>query len=300
MTQTLESIVREFFDVIQYTNAPGTVANYKRHIYAWMKTVEGKTLEELRPIHLLRWGHTWHQIQAIQRLFGWAVDEAELITRHPFRKVKKPPIGERKRTVPRKQFLLLCRTAGRPFRDYLLCLRETIARPQEVRGLGWEQLRAASEGEHVLDACLSGRACFVLDEYKARKRRKDPSKPRVLLVSRRLGRLLVRLARQRDGLAGPIFLNTKGSAWTTNAVRLRMRSLRRKLKLGPDARGENIVAYSIRHTQATAAAAAGVRDRILAEIMGHTSTRTTARYQHLELDHLRAAFDRVNARPAPC
>lgn len=290
MACSLQQIAHDFFEVIQLTNAPGTVANYRRHINNWLKSVEGKSVEDLRAIDLLRWGKTWHQIQAVQRLFAWAVDDAELLQRHPFRRVKKPPLGERRRTLSRKQFLTIARGAGRCFRNFLLAMRESIARPQEIRALCWEHLHAQGEGQSLLNAAREGQACFVLAEYKARKRRKDPTRPRIILVSPRLGRLLTRLATQTEILQGPVFLNSKGQAWTANAVRLRMRTLRRQLQLPADARGENIVAYTVRHTQATAAAAAGVRDRILAELMGHTSTRTTARYQHLDIEHLRTAF----------
>lgn len=293
MACSLQQLVSDFFEVIQLTNAAGTVQNYRRHINSWLKTVEGKTVDDLRPIDLLRWGKTWHQIQAIQRLFGWAVDEAELLTKHPFRKVKKPPLGMRRRTVSPRQFVQLCRATDRQFRNYLLALRETIARPQEIRALQWEQLRSAEESQSVLAAAVAGRAFFVLEEYKARKRRKDPDRPRIILVSRRLGRLLQRLSVQAVEQTGNVFVNARGKGWSSNAVRLRMKRLRRRLKIGKDARGENLVAYCIRHTQATAAAAKGVRDRILAELMGHTSTRTTARYQHLETEHLRSAFEKL-------
>jgi integrase len=77
---------------------------------------------------------------------------------------------------------------------------------------------------------------------------------------------------------------------------LRMSRLRKRLGLSRDARGEQLVCYSVRHTGATRAAAAGVRDRILADIMGHTNTRTTARYQHLEVSHLTAAIESIRPK----
>jgi site-specific recombinase XerD len=51
----------------------------------------------------------------------------------------------------------------------------------------------------------------------------------------------------------------------------------------------------LRHTGATAAVRAGIRDFALAELLGHASTRTTARYVHLQPDDLRGLFDRVRA-----
>jgi site-specific recombinase XerD len=75
-----------------------------------------------------------------------------------------------------------------------------------------------------------------------------------------------------------------------------MKRLREKLGLGPDANGEKIVAYSLRHTAATQACARGVPDRVLAELMGHTDPATTRRYQHPQLDHLAEALKRANGQ----
>ena len=86
-----------------------------------------------------------------------------------------------------------------------------------------------------------------------------------------------------------IILGTEGSSEALVA-------LREKLGLGPDENGENIVAYTMRHTSATRATACGVRDKLLAELMGQTNTATTQRYQHLQAEHLADAIRRVNGR----
>ena len=77
-----------------------------------------------------------------------------------------------------------------------------------------------------------------------------------------------------------------------------MRRLRKDL---PNAAGctESIVTYSVRHSLATIAAAAGIRDRVLADIMGHTDTRTTARYLHLQVEHLRRAMEILELSQRP-
>lgn len=297
MQWTLSKLAEEFFKVIEITNAKNTVDNYKRYILGFIKSTRNKALSKLKPLDLLKWGKTWHRIQAVQRLFGWAVNEAEVIKKNPFKTVKKPRPGERRRVLSRHQVVNILRNTDRHFRQFLLCMRETIARPQEVRAFRWESLHTPTSDTKLVDALRHGSAFFSLEDYKGRERRKDPSKPCVILLTQRLGRLLARLASRRKKLQGEIFRNSKGKPWTSNAVRCRMRRLRKKLGLGPDYRGEQIVAYTFRHTQATEAAARGIRDRILAELMGHTSTRTTARYQHLDTDHLREAFDKFNRKP---
>jgi integrase/recombinase XerD len=70
-----------------------------------------------------------------------------------------------------------------------------------------------------------------------------------------------------------------------------MRRLRRRIDLADD-----VVPYTLRHTAATRATVAGVRDKLLAELLGHTSTRTTARYQHPNVEDLCAAAERATAR----
>jgi integrase/recombinase XerC len=75
-----------------------------------------------------------------------------------------------------------------------------------------------------------------------------------------------------------------------------MRRLRVRAGLGPDENGEQLVAYSMRHSAATRASARGVRDRVLAELMGHSSSSTTQRYLHLQAEHLADAIKRANSR----
>jgi integrase len=296
MSLTLRGLIDQFVACISHCNAPGTVAYYKRHLERFFLHVGDAAIDSLKPLELITWGHSWHQIQAVQRLFNWAANDAELIARNPFRKVKKPRRGQRKRTLKPNELARMLRGSEAHFRAYLLALRETVGRPQEIRSLRWSELEAGDSNESIRENLLQGRAVFRLITYKGQARRTDPDAPRILLVSPRLGRLLARLLDRALSASEFIFHNSQGKPWTTNALRLRMRRLRKRLGLGADARGERVVCYTIRHTQATAAAVRGVRDRVLAELMGHTSTRTTARYQHIELDHLQAAMERLHEK----
>jgi site-specific recombinase XerD len=111
--------------------------------------------------------------------------------------------------------------------------------------------------------------------------------------------LLEELAKKRQPRPDDfVFLDRRRRPWTANAVRCRMRRLREKLGLGPDENGENVVAYTLRHTAATRACTNGVPDRCLADIIDHTSTETTRRYQHPQLYHLAEAIHQANMRKA--
>lgn len=293
MSYTVRTLAEEFLAVCAMVNAGKTVDNYRRYLAQFAAHVGDKPIEELRPVDLLTWGTTWHQVQAVQRLFSWAVNDAEIASRNPFKRVKKPRAGRRKRTLTKRQLLEMMRSTDREFRNFLLMMRETICRPQEARELQWEWIKSENPDHTPIDALRSGEAFFAVEEYKSRERRADPDAVRVIPISARLARFLLRLADESSEPHGIILENSKRQPWTANAVRLRMKRMRNRLGLKKDGRGENVVCYTIRHTQATNAAAAGVRDKVLAEVMGHTSTRTTNRYQHLSANHLKEAMNKM-------
>jgi integrase len=290
----LSQVISQFVAFMQGHNRPGTIGYYTRHLDRFLAQVGNVEVSELRKHHLLTWGKTWHAMQAVQRLFTWAHADAELIDRNPFKGMKRPRLGGRRRVLSRLEQVKMLRGSSPEFRAYLLALRETIARPQEIKCVRWEDLRFEGENLGLVDALVSGKAFFEIWEYKSRELRSDPDTPRVILVNARLGRLLARLAAGVGQPAGLVFNNGQGRQWTSNAIRLRVRRLCRRLRLVADARGEPIVAYTFRHTAATSACARGIPDRILAEIMGHTTTRTTARYQHPSRGHLRDAMKRLS------
>ena len=186
----------------------------------------------------------------------------------------------------------MIRAAQPNFRAFLLAMRETIARPQEIRALRWEDIQWNGNHTNAVQAIKAGDACFVMWEYKGKDMRANGDDPRILFISPRLGRLLVRIARRQVVTEGSIFRNRHDRPWTVNATRCGMRRLRSSLGWGKDKRGELVCCYTLRHTMATLASAAGMRDRVLADIMGHVSTKMTARYQHLSSDHLAEAMRR--------
>ena len=212
-----------------------------------------------------------------------------LLRENPIRSVKKPDLGQRERILTVREEEKLFEGTDVHFRPFLLALLHTIARPQEVRAFQWKHL------------VLTPVPMFVLTDFKAKQRRKDrKTAVRRILLDNTMVELLEQLVAKR--LSRPddfVFLDRRGRPWTANAVRCRMRRLRAKLKLEPDANGENVVAYTLRHTAATRACTSGVPDRVLAELMGHTSTATTRRYQHPKLDHLSTAIAlHINGEPS--
>jgi site-specific recombinase XerD len=293
MRLLLRDLVEQFYAYMIGRNAPGTIDYYRRHIERFVAAHGNIEVRKFKKHHLATWSQKWHAIQAVQRLFAWAHTDMELIDRNPFKTVKRPRLGGRKRVLAIAEIACLMRNSDACFRRVLVALRESIARPQEIRALRWELIRWEGQAVTLLEAIAKGEAYFELWEYKSRKQRLDPDVSRVIFINEKFGRLLLWLAKRTQVLRGPIFVNRRGEAWTSNALRLRVRRLCKRADVVEDGRGERIVAYSFRHTSATNACASGMPDRVLADLMGHTSTRTTARYQHLSRKHLRDAVKKL-------
>lgn len=289
----LSFLVRRFLAWASKCLKRSTVEVYRHYFSKFIAYHGDKRIKMLKPCHLSEWAETWHQAQAMKRLFNWAVDEAGLTKRHPFLKVKHPPKGERKRILGRKEMATFLRSTRRDLRDLLIAHRESFARPAELREACWLDILAENRSLTTEEALKSGTACIVLYEFKQRKKRRLPSGPRVILLSPRVCRLFLRLLAKTPDVEGRIFRTKRGRNWTANAVRCRFRRLRARLGMKPDRHGENVVPYTFRHTGATLCSANGVRDRMLADVLGHVETSTTQRYQHLSLDHLRVALRKI-------
>lgn len=295
---TVAAALPSFLDWASANLAPSTVYTYKLYLLRFRDFAGLVELDRLTPAQVLTWSQKFHPVQAVQRFASWCCNDARLISANPLHRIRLPRQGCRSRTLSRHELLRIMRHAGGPFRRFLFALRETIARPQEIRGVRWPEIRTAGNQPAELVDLVAGRAFFFVKKYKGKSRRKTPAAFRVIPIGPRLGRLLARLAAGGADLGGPVFTNSRGRSWSSNAVRLQVSRLRDRLGIVEDFAGERVVAYTVRHTQATAAVRAGVRDFTLAELMGHSSPRMTARYVHLSPEHLSQAIRQATRRPA--
>lgn len=226
---------------------------------------------ELRVWHLNCVTLSHHLARAVKALYGWAL-ENDLVPKNPFTKLEVPKAGQRERVLSRAELVRLYVAASRPFRRYLFVMAHTIARPGEIRQLRWDQID------------LTARV-IRLSDFKAKNRRRDGMKVRMIPLDRRAVCLLSRIRRSGEYVFGG------AKPWTYHAVRSMMR--RARAAAGLNGEGERIVCYSLRHTGATNAIRAGVSISVLAEMMGHTKVTTTQRYQHLDTADLVDGIDQV-------
>jgi len=268
MSITFSQLATRFLVWAAKCKRPSTVAVYRHYLRRFVEHHGDMPAADVRPCHVTEFAKSWHDAQAVKRLYRWAVDEAGILETNHVARVKHPPKGMRRRINTPAETARLLRAVKHDLRALLIGYRETMARPEELRKATWEDVAGEHPSENVGDALARARASIVLYEFKRRDARKESSAPRVILLSPRVCRLLLRLWKRNRHKTGPIFSTARGRAWTPNAVRCRFRRLRVKLNIQRDKRGESIVPYTFRHTAATMAAAAGVRDRWLTHPLG--------------------------------
>src|SRR5262249_52491866 len=169
-------------------------------------------------------------------------------------------------------------SAGARFRQLLVLLRYTGARPGEASNLEWDDIDR-------------DKAAIVLHEHKT-SRTQRVKKPRVIPLHPVVLKLLIHI--RRRGEPGPlVFLNHRKTAWNRSNLSLRVRRAREAAGIPDDAK-----LYGLRHGFGTRSILAGVDLKTLAELMGHTTTRMTEHYIHLagQQAHLAAAMLRANGR----
>jgi len=234
---------------------------------------------------------TRHLVAAVKRVFNWGRRVAGLVKVNPLADFPLPPERLRNRIFSAREQARLLRAAPMDFRAVCLACRETGARPQEVRVLEWDDLRFDRPRGRLAAALRAGEAYFYLADHKARHLT-DQVGARVIPITKRLGRLLLRLA-QRCDQAGKIFLRKSGLAWTKDAICKRLARLRRRLQCLRARGGESVVMYTWRHTRATAWAAAGLNGTVLSHILGHHKAESTRRYIHLTPQMMRGALKQI-------
>ncbi|OAI53494.1 hypothetical protein AYO44_15940 [Planctomycetaceae bacterium SCGC AG-212-F19] len=196
---------------------------------------------------------------------NWAVT-AKLLPANPLKGLTLPPMpsrGENAVLQPDDWKRLLQAVTDDCFRDFLMALKLTGARPGEVARVTADDFNA--------DA-----GCWTLAEHKT----DATGRKRVILLTADMVLLSKRLALRHP--SGSLFRNTKDVSWKVNGIVKRMITLQRQL-------GIRCIAYGLRHTFATELLAAGVPDSDVAALMGHAGTGML----HKHFSHLLADTKRL-------
>jgi integrase len=263
-------------------NSATTYEFYRSFLQTFVDLHGAVRVRDLKPYHVTRWFEArprWNPstrrcaVTALKRALNWAVKEGYLST-NPLREVVKPPVQHRDKVVSDEEHKAITEAVhDKAFQEFLFAMRSTGARPGEVASVTAQQVNL-------------GTGTWT---FKRHKTVKKTNKARVVFLTPEMIELCRHLIAQHP--EGPLFLNSRGTPWSRNALRCRFRRLRKKLNLE-----RGFVPYSYRHTFTTEGLEAGVPIATMAELLGHTSTKMVSdHYGHLDqrADHLRDAACRA-------
>jgi integrase len=210
---------------------------------------------------------------SIRRALRWSVDEG-MIPKNPLAglRLEDPPPRDAIITYEEHQAIIAdCRSTGYPaIATYLIALR-CGARPQQIRMV---------TARH----CVSN--AWVFQDHKTKKKT-----GKALTVYLQPCLLTLSKIMCKAHPSGPLFRNDNGDPWKKDTVSQRFRRIRTRLKMDPA-----ITTYAYRHTFATDALLAGIREPEVAALLGHSSTRMVSKvYGHIgkHADHLQEAARRI-------
>ncbi len=287
LDRPLAQLCDEFLDDIQARKSENTYTGYQNRLTRALKSLESQPrVGELSKFHLSKIERALtgdyspttirDTLATLQGVFNWACRN-DLLDDNPIRDYVKPAARERTRIVTPQEFQRLLKAADVRFRRVLLAMRLTGCRPKEIRTLIWEWVD--------LDGGL-----WILPHHKTITQQRNP-RPRIIPLPVPILNLCRFLCDDSCGAEDAVFLNAQQNPYSKDCFCRKFARLRKKAGIRTKA-GESMVLYSNRHTFGTNAAGK-VTDIELAEVMGHTDTRTTRRYVHLDHDRLRDIQRRI-------
>jgi integrase len=279
---SLLAVIDAFLEWSQKHRSAATYEWYRSRLEMFVRSIPADLrADELRPLHVQQWIDGCHGVssgtrrnycRSIQRALHWA-EQQGYIDRSPIAHMEKPPGGKREMVLSVDEFQsILAVTRDREFRDLLWVTWETGCRPQESLRL---------EARHV-DLANSR---WVLPQSEEKMGRI----PRVIYLTETALEITERLLHTYP--VGRLLRNTRGVAWTTDAVNCRFGTLKKKL-------GKRYCLYALRHTWMNRLLTSGVDGITVAVLAGHADTSTLARtYQHLSQNptYLRQQLGRLTA-----
>lgn len=286
--RSLAQCVAAFLSWMEGRFRPGTIAFYRLYLERFAERLGDPPIDQVSRLDVESWSAKRNNLLCVCRFFRWAYEVAELVPRNPAAKVKVPRNGFRSRVLTRAERVIVRRNAHKSLRMASLAMEQTGCRPQELRSLTWEMIFPKPGPAAIAGNLGDGHHYFRLEDYKAKDRRREQWMPRVIPITPRLGRLLMRLRCRVESPTGVIFRSVTGRAWTPNGFRCAWRRLRLRLSALRLVDVNGLVPYLYRHTAATDLARSGISAHLLKEWMGHAKVETTARYCHFSIVDLLA------------
>jgi len=266
VSPTFRFVADKWLDDSQRTKAPNTYRMGVFYLQAFCDWVKKRKVVDLRVKDVTEWlatKDTWNSgtrcgaRTTILACLNWAVDQG-YVAENPLKKVKRGRHNRRERIFTVDELRRVREFTNPLFRDFLLGLELTGARPfselarVEASMVNWDE------------------STVTLHEHKnARK----TGKSRTIYLVPDMVLLLKKLALRHP--TGPLFRNTRGKAWTSHDATRRLHYCTAKLGI------ERGTVYGIRHQVATQALEKGLSANVVAELLGNSPVTLTRYYDHL-------------------
>lgn len=260
-------VVDRFLGHSEKNSAKKTHRWYGDFLNDWLDHVDAElSAVKLRVHHVTAWiddRPDWSNstkagaVCSVRRAFRWATEQG-LIETYPLFGLRAPAKETRETVIsPERYAAILANIKDQPFRDLLVFLWETGARPQEA-------------SRALISHYQTARSMVVFPRSQAKGKRA----PRAIFLTPVAREVVERCIGKRK--EGPIFRNMRKGRWTADSIKCRFQ----RLSHLPDC--DKLCAYHFRHSYGTHALEAGVDPITASVLMGHADASTLARtYQHL-------------------
>jgi integrase len=272
----LASITRD--DLDRYAVALATTPRQGRKLGKRAAKAQERTHAELPPLTPTT---VLKRLRVVHRMFRMAVRWG-LLTVNPAADLDKPAPNKGKTVfLTRDQFDTLEGAVPPWVRPMIRLSVGTGMRLKETTGLRWE------------DVDLTAGVLWVAQDTKTGARPIPVSSAaRAVLTEQQARRKTV--ARKTGTVPVLVFAADDGSTWTDDESRRRVSEAVRKAAVRVGL-GRGIGFHTFRHTAASWMVQAGTPLYVVQRILGHSTPMLTARYGHLQPDHLRSGIDAVDA-----
>jgi len=267
--RTVQQLVEHWAVVDAANYCPRALAERSRQLKQLCLMFGSRSAEELPSGEVIVWikGHRSWQAPATKKGVANIVAHVfRLCTRHML--IGRNPMaelardfdeGEPRRPVTPAEFQALLRhCADAIFRQVLLFLWLTGCRTQDMCTVRW--------------ADVDWPACIIrLEKHKTRKKTR---RAKIIRLCPRTIALLRYLQRQSGGRPDDlIFVHSRGRAWNSQSLAMRMAPLRRRAGVPSEAK-----LHGMRHARGTMWFESGMDPKMVSLFLGHASVRTTEKY----------------------
>ena len=280
---TIQTLTAKYLSWVEANRAKGTLATKRYMLAPFVEQFGECMVSDLNHITLSRF-HAWakshrgrsenggnRHMREVKTLLRWGeqIEICECPVRR-FPALREAPAKTKKFTDD--ELVRLMQHVADDFRDLILFGLLTGLRPQELRSLRREHLR-----------CNGSQWAVVLERHKT-SISAEVAQPRCVPLAADAVAII-----EKQIAAHPwaqfIFLNDHAQSYTAGGFRQRLERacIRAGLEKKPP--------YALRHYFGTNRAAHGLNQAILAQIMGHTTIRTTSRYVAVIPEYHQKAMD---------